>query len=329
MNKEVLLIGFDIGGTKIAVCLGDSNGKMYSNARIDNVNTLPEETVPKMISEAKRLVAEAGFTMDQIAALGISCPGAADYAQGIMTRPSNNKHWHNVPIKRLLEEGLGVVGYFENDANSAMLAEWFFGAAKGAKNAIYLTMSTGIGAGIVVAGHLVSGANGLGGEVGHMVLVPNGVKCNCGMTGCYETYCGGRGFAQRVQTDIANGVETAILEFAGNDINNVDMIAIEKGVRANDPYAVRMWEETMELNAQGIGILINSLNPEKVVLGTFAWAIGELFMQPLMEKLPKYTWKEIFSACEVVPSDLRRDIGNYAGVAAAMNGLYEAGKISL
>ncbi len=210
-----------------------------------------------------------------------------------------------------------------------MLAEWFFGAAKGAKDAIYLTMSTGIGGGIVSGGHLVTGRNGQGGEVGHINMVPNGLPCGCGQHGCYEAYCGGRPIALRLRHEIEAGQESSILQFADNDINKIDMLALEQAVRAGDAYALAIWEETTEIHARAIGSLICTLNPEKVVLGTFAWAIGDLFMQPILEKLPQYAWPEMLSVCEVVPSALQRKIGSYAGIAAAFNGLYEIGELSL
>ncbi len=329
MKKDTLLLGFDIGGTKIALCLGDAQGNIFGQTRIENNDTYPEDVVPQMIAEAKRIVAEAGFTMAQVGAFGISSPGASDYINGIMTHPTNNRHWINVPIRQLVSDGLGLPGFFENDANCAMLAEWFFGAAKGAKDAIYLTMSTGIGAGIIAAGHLVTGRSGQAGEVGHMNLEANGIKCNCGLSGCYEAYCGGKAIAQRMQRDITAGQVTQVWDFAEQKMDKVNMIALEKAVRANDAYAVALWNEMIVMNARAIGSLLNILNPEKVVLGTFAWAIGDLFMKPLLAELPKYAWPEMLEVCEVLPSKLQREIGNYAGIAAALNGLYEMGEISL
>lgn len=328
MQNKAVLIGFDIGGTKVAVSLGDFTGKIYGGARIENNDSYPEEVIPQMISEAKRLVSEHGFTMADVAAAGISSPGSADYRNGIMTHPTNNKYWRNVPIRQLIADGLGCPAYFENDANCAMLAEWFFGAAKGAQDAIYLTMSTGIGAGIIAAGHLVCGKSGQTGEVGHMVLVPGGLQCNCGLRGCYETYCAGKGLAQRMAAELADKPDSMLMQLADGDASKLDMHLLEKAVRAGDLYAVNLWDETSRLHAQAIGILINSLNPEKIVLGTFAWAIGDLFMDPILKYLPEFAWKELMEVCEIVPGKLQREIGNYAGIAAALNGLYEAGKFS-
>ncbi|MGE4300966.1 MAG: ROK family protein [Victivallaceae bacterium] len=328
MKKDTALLGFDIGGTKIAISLGTPDGKLLGSARIDNVDTYPDDIIPKMISEAKRLIREAGIAPGGVGAFGISSPGPSDYRAGVMTTPTNNRNWIDVPIRQLISDGLGLPGFFENDANCAMLAEWFFGSAKGAKDALYLTMSTGIGGGIIAAGHLVTGASGQAGEVGHMVLRPGGIQCNCGLRGCYEAYCGGKAIAARMRRELADRPDAAVVKFAGS-LDKVDMVALEKAVRAEDPYAVELWNETMELHAQAVGSLINTFNPEIVVLGTFAWAIGDLFMDPLLNRLPGYAWTQMLGVCRVVPSALKSKIAAYAGLAAALNGLYELGEYSL
>ena len=134
--------------------------------------------------------------------------------------------------------------------------------------------------------------------------------------------------AQRMAAELADKPDSMLMQLAGGDVSKLDMHLLEKAVRAGDPYAVNLWDETSRLHAQAIGILINSLNPEKIVLGTFAWAIGDLFMDPILKYLPEFAWKELMEVCEIVPGKLQREIGNYAGIAAALNGLYEAGKFS-
>ena len=137
-----VLLGFDIGGTKIGIGLGDDTGRLLGSARRDNRNTDPAEVLPYLAAEARRLVKEAGLTMPQVAAFGISAPFPADAARGIMTRPTNNPLWRDVPILDFLRRELGIPGCFENDANCGALAEWFFGAARNCRDFIYLTMST-------------------------------------------------------------------------------------------------------------------------------------------------------------------------------------------
>ena len=136
MAQEKLVLGFDVGGTKIGVGLGSSEGRILGKARIENVDTYPDDILPQMVDEAKKLVSGAGLKMEQIAAFGISAPFPADPVNGIMTAPTNNRHWRNVPILQYLRDNLKLPGCFENDANCGALAEWFFGAGRGCRDFI-------------------------------------------------------------------------------------------------------------------------------------------------------------------------------------------------
>ena len=128
MAQQKLVLGFDIGGTKIGIGLGSGEGKILAKGRIENVNTYPEDVLPQLVSTAQRLAGEAGVKLGDVAAFGISAPFPADPVNGIMTAPTNNKHWRNVPILQYLKDNLKMDGCFENDANCGALAEWFFGA---------------------------------------------------------------------------------------------------------------------------------------------------------------------------------------------------------
>lgn len=325
-----ILLGFDIGGTKLGIGLGDSDGKLLGTSRRDNRNTDPAEVLPWMVAESKRLVAEAGLTMDKIDAFGISAPFPADAARGIMTKPTNNPLWRNVPILEYLKKELGIPGCFENDANCGALAEWFFGAGKGCKDFIYLTLSSGIGGGIIAAGNLVRGGRALSaGELGHICLQLDGRNCSCGMKGCYEAYCGGVALAQRMREEIAEHPDSLLNKLCGGDKSKLDMHLLEEAYRAGDAYAAELWEEMSLRNAQAFGLFINSFNPEKLVLGTLAWAIGDIYIDPILKHLDKFCWKEPKEACRIVCSGLKREIGSYAGIAAAMNYLKEMGKLEI
>ncbi|MBP5531828.1 MAG: ROK family protein, partial [Lentisphaeria bacterium] len=186
------------------------------------------------------------------------------------------------------------------------------------------TMSTGIGGGIVANGQLVRGGNSLSaGEMGHICLDPDGRKCNCGQRGCYETFCGGRAVADRMREELAGKPGSRIVQLAGGDMAKIDMRTLEQAVREGDGYALKLWDEMAFRNAQAIGMFINIFNPEKIVLGTLAWAVGKLYTDPIMEYLPRFSWPQMRRDCEIVCSELRRDIGSYAGIAAAMNHLHE------
>jgi glucokinase len=329
MKDFFAVLGYDIGGTKIGVGLVRNDGKLLGRDRIENKDTKPEDILPEMVKKGRGLIDANGLTKENVPAIGISAPCPADIPNGILTAPTNNKLWRNVPIKKYLSEQFGIETCFDNDANGAALAEWFFGAGRGAKNLVYLTMSTGIGGGIIANGKLVQGASYHAGELGHMVLTIDGPECSCGLKGCYEAYCGGVAIARRLQRELADQPEHPIVKFAGGKIEDIDLIALEKAVRAGNDYAVKFWDEMCLRNAQAYGMLMNLLNPEKIILGTLAWAAGDLFMKPVLENVHRFAWKETYDVCEIVPSELRRDIGSYAGAAVALNYLYELGEFQL
>ncbi len=325
MATKKYVLGFDVGGTKIGVGFGSDDGVLLGKGRIENVDTYPADILPQMVETARRLVRDAGFEMKQVSAFGVSAPFPADPVNGVMTAPSNNRHWRNVPILAYLRENLGIDGCFENDANCGGLAEWFFGAGRGCDDFIYLTQSTGIGGGIIASGKLIRG-NGKtlsAGELGHIVVEPDGRQCNCGLKGCYEAYAGGRALAQRMQEELKGRPDSLIMQLVEGDASKIDMVTLEKAVRQNDPYALLLWDEMSLRNAQAFGMYINIFNPSKLVLGTLAWAVGDLYTDPIKKYLPRFCWAEPLAACELVSSELKRDIGYYAGVAAAINFLHE------
>ena len=326
MSEKSYLLGFDIGGTKIGIGIGTADGKLLQSERIDNINTNPDEVLPKLAEIALRQIREVGLSPRDIVAFGISTPSPADIPNGIITTPPNNPYWRNVPIKKYLENALQIRGCFDNDANCAALAEWYFGAGKGCRNMIYLTMSTGIGAGIIAEGKLLQGKGFLAGEIGHSVLVPGGRLCNCGLRGCYEAYAGGRAIAQRMQEELADQPDHPMLKYAKEGkLANIDMLALELAARDGVDYAVTLWDEMCKRDAQAYGMLMNIFNPEKIVLGTIAYAAGDFFMEPVKKYLPEFAWQETLRDCQIVPSMLKREIGSYAGIAGALYELRQKG----
>ncbi len=314
---EKIYPGFDIGGTKIGIGIVSESGRLIASERFDNIDTKPEDVLPALAEKTKKMLSDNNINFSDIPAFGISAPGPADIPNGILTAPPNNPYWRNVPILKYLEDSLGIKGYFENDANAAAIAEGYFGAGRGSKDYIYLTMSTGIGAGIVTNGTLVQGTGFYGGEYGHTILHANGRQCNCGLKGCYEAYCGGRAVAEDLRRKLKDSPDAKIVQIAGS-LDKVDMKALAQAVREKDSFAVAYWDEMIRNNAIALGSLINIFNPAKLILGTFVWATGDLFLVPLKEYIKDYVWKEMLEQCDIVTSELRQDIGYYAGSAVAL-----------
>ena len=173
MSDSYKVLGIDIGGTKIAVCIADSEGNVLASDRVKSgADTSYEAVLPQIIYLANELIDKAGLKKEDLKGCGICAPGPLDMEGGrIMKSP--NMGWNDVPIRDDLKRGLEMPVFLDNDANAGVLAEWFFGCAKGKKDVIYLTMSTGVGGGIVCGGKLLAGHTGIAGELGHIVLDPN------------------------------------------------------------------------------------------------------------------------------------------------------------
>ena len=230
-NETKKVLGVDIGGTKIAICIADTNGEIVASDRVPSGATTPyEQVIPQIIDVAKKVVAKAGLQLSDIIGCGICAPGPLDMKGGrIMKSP--NLAWDAVPIRDDLVKGLNMPVYMDNDANAGVLAEWFFGSAKGKKDVIYLTMSTGVGGGIVSGGKLVTGATGIAGELGHIILDINGPMCGCGQCGCLEAYCGGRSVALRLQDRLRYRPDNAILAVAAPMKHDAMLYKVEEAFK--------------------------------------------------------------------------------------------------
>ncbi len=249
MAKPFPILGFDVGGTKVAVSLVLSDGTLVASSRVPNKEREPDDVLPAMVSAGKSLLADAGIPREELKAVGVCTPSPLDFKRGIVMAPPNMKMWKHVPIRDFLAEEFGVRAFFDNDANASGLAEWLFGSGVGVQDMLYLTMSTGIGAGVIANGHLLRGATCDAGEVGHMILDANGPLCNCGLRGCWEAFSGGRAIAQRMQRELADKPNSTIVKLAGS-LENIDMKTLSDAVLANDPYACAVWDGMMERNAQ-------------------------------------------------------------------------------
>lgn len=317
------LLGVDIGGTKTSVCVGSEKGEIRVSRRIPTQSREgPEQGIRRIVDLAKSVLAEAGVALNDIPAVGLSAPGPVSLREEMMLEPPNMKGWRNVPLIRMFREALGRPAFMNNDANACALAEYLFGEHRGTKNLVYLTMSTGLGAGFIVDGRVVQGVCDLGGEVGHHVLDIRGPPCPCGQRGCWEIYCGGMNVATRLRERIVREkIATAILDQAGGDPDKIDFKAFVEAVRRNDRFALEAWGEYIERLAQGVGTVIQFMNPEVIIMGTIAIHAGDVLLDPLKKALPRYCWKPGLEACRIAPSALGTRIGDLSALAVAIDGL--------
>ncbi len=321
------LLGIDIGGTKSAVCIGTMEGNIIASRRIPtNTPEGWERGIQRVIALTSDVLADARLALSDISAVGISAPGPVSLREQLMLEPPNMKGWENVPLVRLFGEALRRPTFMNNDANACAMAEYLYGSCKGTANLVYLTMSTGLGAGFVVDGRVAQGASDLAGEIGHHVLDIHGPPCPCGLRGCLELYCGGLNVASRLRERIAReNIRTAILDLSGGDPARIDFKVFTEAVRQNDAFALQAWAEYIERLAQGVGTVIMFMNPEVILMGTIAIHAGDLLLKPLQEALPRFTWKQSLAACRILPSALGERIGDLSAIAVAVAGIQSGG----
>lgn len=317
----MLIFGLDLGGTKTSVCLGDETGALRSSRRFPtDPGTGPAVWLERTARAADALLSEARLGWADIAAIGLSVPGPMSIARGVLIAPPNLPGWIEVPIRDLCAQRFRKPLYLQNDANAAVLAETRFGNCRGFDDLVYLTLSTGVGAGVLSGGRLIQGATDLGGEIGHHVLDRNGPPCPCGQRGCFEVYCGGLSVANRIRERIAGGASTAMLALAGGNPGNIDFKILVQAVRSGDPLAREFWSEFTERLAQALGTAIMLYNPRAIVLGTIAVGTGDFLLDPVRSALPRYAWPCSRAACErIEASALGSKIGDLAALALVLD----------
>lgn len=317
------LVGIDIGGTKICVCLGNIKGEIFVSKRIE---TQPLKGSKNAIAAIQKLIQELLDSQDlsirDIEAIGISCPGPISRRQGKILNPPNLPGWENTLLVKEFIEKLHTPTFMNNDANAGALAEWIFGSSKRVDNLVYMTLSTGLGGGIIANGQLLQGASDTAGEIGHYILQIDSPLMTGGLHGTFEAYCGGLSIALQVQKEIREkNVKTVILELADGKVETIQMTHIIEAVKKNDEYALSIWNAFLERLAQGVGILLMVLNPDAIILGTIAVHAGDLLLKPLKQLLPKYAWPEPISVCSIEPTILGPKISELSGLAVAIDGL--------
>jgi glucokinase len=311
------LIGIDIGGTKLAVVLAKRTGEVLRKRRAPTRAELgPESVLQTLFALVQELM--QGVQWRDIAAFGVSCGGPLDSDSGVIYSPPNLPGWDAIPLKQRVEEAFGRPAWVENDANAGALAEWKFGAGRGLKNVIYMTMGTGIGGGLVLDGQLYRGTNDLAGELGHQTLLVDGPECGCGKRGCLESLCSGPAIARRAGAALEGGHRSSLEDDVSGDPSRITAEAVFSAARRGDRLCREIVDETGEYLGWGIGNVLNIINPELVAIGTIAVHGWDLLEPPTRASLRRHAWPRALEAAQVLPSQLGDSIGDLAAIAIAL-----------
>ena len=317
------LIGFDIGGTKCATILGETD----ASGQVNIVEKIvfptkkgPEASLTAIYSSTEELLHKNGLQPSQIAGIGISCGGPLDSRNGIILSPPNLPGWDNVPIVEMTEKRLGIKAFVQNDANACAMAEWKYGAGKGYDNVVFFTFGTGMGAGLILDGRLYSGTCDLAGEVGHLRLSGHG-PVGFGKEGSFEGWCSGGGIAQVGQTmarqRIQMGAKTAYCSSL-DELPAVTAKSIAEAAYAGDETSREVYRMVARYLGRGLALIIDVLNPEVIILGSIFGRSRDLIEPYMLEVVHREAIGFSAAKCRIVPAGLGEHIGDMAALVLAV-----------
>jgi glucokinase len=318
-STDDLILGIDLGGSKILTAVVNSRGEMLSSDESATPATEGREVViQSIVDSAHSALGQASRTISEISAIGIGAPGISNPEAGILFTSPNLPGWRNVLLRDIIQNKLGKKAFLINDANAAALGEFYFGAARGVRNFIYVTLSTGIGGGIVIDGKIYGGAIGAAGEVGHMTIDDKGPICNCGNRGCWETLASGTALAREARHRIKESIRTLILEYAEGDVEKVTAEVIHSAAEQGDSLAKKLISRTGYYVGVGLANLINIFNPELIVIGGGLSNIGDMLLKPAFKTAGERAYKEAFQAVRFASPELGRNSGVLGAAAFAL-----------
>ncbi len=318
-----LLAGVDIGGTKCAVVLGNQDGdriRLLDKRRFSTPASFAATMEQIIATLAGLLEAHSAAALEGI---GISCGGPLDSQAGLILSPPNLPGWDRVNVVAPLAEHFGVPVALQNDANACALAEWRWGAGQGCRNMIFLTFGTGMGAGLILDGRLFTGTNDLAGEVGHIRLAPDG-PLGYGKAGSFEGFCSGGGIAHLAQARAHAAIEAGQLPAycpTLADLPGVTAETVALAAGEGDPAALAVYHTAGEMLGRGLAILIDILNPERIVIGSIFLRQRALLEPVMLEALQAEALALARSVCVIVPAGLGEQVGDYASLAVAADAL--------
>lgn len=331
-----LMIGVDLGGTQVRAALVQ-DGKLLSRVGYLTQDEDGFEAVMGRIQEAIRQAAEqAGVSLERVIGIGIGAPGPLDSRTGILFAPPNLKGWRNVPLRQILYDTFSLPVYLGNDANLAGLGEHVYGAGRGVPDMIYVTVSTGIGGGVIIGGRVLEGVSGTAGEIGHMTIDIHGPRCNCGNTGCLEVLASGTAIARSAAEAIEEGLgagmlavarelaaqKNPLLDRAGRSSFSpkaettplpaeveVDAATVVEAARRGDGVAAGIMRRAAENVGVGMVNLIHLFNPALIVIGGGVSKAGPLLFEPVERIVRERAMEVPRQAVRIVRAELGENVG--------------------
>lgn len=306
-------VGIDIGGTNISTGVVDEAYQIVGRSKIKTqIGRSYKEILADVIETVRLAIADAKLEIDDIRWIGIGCPGTCNTETGVVEY-SNNLRWLNAPLLADIESSFSKKTFIDNDANVAAFGEYLAGAAKGAKNAVVITLGTGVGAGIIINGKIFSGSNFAGGEIGHTVIVVDGYECTCGRKGCFEAYSSATGLIRMTREAAEAHPESKIKQLVEAD-GRISARTAFNAAKMLDDTGIEVVERYIKHLACGITNTINIFQPDILCIGGGVCNEGDALLLPLKKQVAESVYsKNSTKNTEICICSL----GNDAGIIGA------------
>ena len=312
-------VGIDIGGTNVEIGILNAQGDILGKESIKTESKKgAEDTFNRIWNKTKELAEKLKIKVEDIEAIGLGIPGPV--VNNSVVKIAANFSWNNdFPAKDLMEKVTGKPVKVGNDVKVIALGETLFGAGKGYKNSITIPIGTGIAAGIIIDGKILEGAGGAAGEFGHVVVNKQGYKCGCGLTGCLETYCSATGIVREGRRRLELDKNNALYEVIGGDLEKLEAKHIFDLAKKGEKFSSEIVDFFCEKLAEGVGMLLNIINPEIIIFTGGVARAGEIITDGVKKYLPKYALGMTMENLIFTFGKLEEEAGIKGAAALVMN----------
>ena len=314
--QEPPVLAIDLGGTKILIAIVSSEGQVIAR---EYCLTLADEglqaVINRIFSTIDHLLSQNNIGLSQLHSLSIAAAGIIDFDKGMVTESPNLPGWRDIPLRDIVTDKYGLKTFLVNDASAAALGEHRFGAGRGVNNLVYITVSTGIGGGIIINGELYLGASGGAGEIGHTVIDVNGPRCSCGNSGCLEVLASGTAVAREGIRRIKGGEGSSLTEIVDGKIEDITAVEVSIAAQGGDSLAAEVILQAATYLGVGLLNLVQIFNPEMIIVGGGMSKMGDLLLSPAWQVVRERAFPLLAQTVRIVVAKLGENVG-IIGVAA-------------
>jgi glucokinase len=316
MKKKDLIVGVDFGATFIKVGLLDIKGCMIKKSFFPSKGYgSRDKLVDRIVLEVKTVIASK---KNRVLGLGIGVPGPVDYKKGVVYNLTNVKGWKKVSLKHILHKKTNLPVFVDNDANAACAGEAKWGAAKGYKDIVCITLGSGVGTAVMIDGRIYRGRGYSAAEMGHICIDRRGPKCNCGSNGCIETFLGNSYIVKAAIKSLKQGKKSILLELAGGKYSNITPKLIDKAAKAGDKFCIGIWKVAGENLGIGLASIVNTFNPEIIVIGGGLSKSGKLLFHSVADTVKHRAMKVFTKDLKVKRARFVEDAGTFGAAALCL-----------